>query len=64
MSIAEELRQRTFRYALGTIAFCRKLPDTWKAGKSPVSSFEPACARRRTIGLHVAADLGQSSSQN
>ena len=26
--------------------------------KSPVSSLELAWARRRTIGLHVAADLG------
>jgi four helix bundle protein len=31
MSIAEELRQRTFSYALRVIAFCRKLPDTWEA---------------------------------
>jgi len=29
--IADELRQRTFRYALRIIAFCRQLPDNWVA---------------------------------
>jgi len=27
-TIADELRQRTFRYALRVLFFCRKLPDT------------------------------------
>ena len=26
---ADELRQRTFRYTLRIIRFCRTLPDTW-----------------------------------
>lgn len=30
-TIADELRQRTFRYALRVMGFCRSLPDTWEA---------------------------------
>jgi len=29
--IADQLRQRTFQYALRVIAFCRQLPDNWVA---------------------------------
>lgn len=29
MSIADDLRERTFRCALRTIKICRNLPDTW-----------------------------------
>jgi four helix bundle protein len=29
--VSEELRDRTFRFALDAIAFCRGLPETWEA---------------------------------
>lgn len=56
MTIAEDLRQRTFRYALQTIQFCRALPDTWdarevgrqllRAGMGTASNYWSACRGR------------------
>src|SRR5438128_118380 len=56
MSIAEELRQRTFRYALRTLTFCRKLPETiegreiyrqlLRAGMGTASNYWSACRGR------------------
>ena len=56
MSIAEELRQRTFRYALRVIAFCQKLTDTWvgreigrqllRAGMGTSANYWSACRGR------------------
>lgn len=58
MSIAEELRERTFGYAVRIIAFCRKLPDTWegrevsrqliRAGMGTASNYWSACRGRST----------------
>lgn len=58
MPIAEELRQRTFRYALRTIAFCRQLPETWdtreiakqllRAGTGTAANYWSACRGRST----------------
>src|SRR5262245_39481986 len=39
MAIADDLRERTLRYALRIHAFCRQLPDRWDAselGKPPL----------------------------
>jgi four helix bundle protein len=56
MSIADELRQRTFRYALRVIAFCQKLTDTWigreigrqllRAGMGTSANYWSACRGR------------------
>jgi four helix bundle protein len=56
MSIAEELRHRTFQYALRVIRFCRKLPDTWegreigrqllRAGMGTASNYWSCCRGR------------------
>jgi four helix bundle protein len=56
MTIADDLRQRTFCYALRTIAFCRSLPDTWeareigrqllRAGMGTASNYWSACRGR------------------
>ena len=56
MGIAEQLRQRTFRYALHTVAFCRKLPDSaegreicrqlLRAGMGTASNYWSACRGR------------------
>jgi four helix bundle protein len=56
MGIAEELRERTFRYALRTVAFCRKLPETvegreicrqlLRAGMGTASNYWSACRGR------------------
>ena len=56
MSIAEELRQRTFRYALRVIAFCQTLTDTWvgreigrqllRAGMGTSANYWSACRGR------------------
>ena|ERR1043165_583191 len=58
MPVAEELRQRTFRYALRTIAFCRQLPETWdtreiakqllRAGTGTAANYWSACRGRST----------------
>jgi four helix bundle protein len=54
--IANELRQRTFRYALRIIAFCRQLPDSWvareigrqllRAGMGVAGNYWSACRGR------------------
>ena len=56
MSIADELRQRTFRYALRVVVFCRALPDTWegreigrqllRAGMGTSSNYWSCCRGR------------------
>jgi four helix bundle protein len=56
MGIAEELRQRTFRYALRTLAFCRKMPETvegreicrqlLRSGMGTASNYWSACRGR------------------
>jgi len=69
-NIAEELRQRTFRYALRVIAFCRKCTDTWegreisrqllRAGMGTTSNYWSACRGRSgaefVAKLRVAED--------
>jgi four helix bundle protein len=71
MSIAEELRQRTFRYALRIIAFCRSLPDTWesreiarqllRAGMGTASNYWSACRGRS--GAEFVAKLGVAADE-
>jgi len=56
MTIADDLRQRTFRYALQTIQFCRTLPTDWdareigkqllRAGMGTASNYWSACRGR------------------
>ena len=36
----QNLRDRTFRFAVGTIAFCRKLPDRWEARRIAGQLFD------------------------
>jgi four helix bundle protein len=65
-NIAEELRQRTFRFALRIIAFCRTLTDTWegreiarqllRAGMGTASNYWSACRGRS--GAEFVAKLG------
>src|SRR3977135_3999183 len=53
---AEELRQRTFQYALRIIAACRRLPDEWierevgkqllRAGMGVTGNYWSACRGR------------------
>jgi four helix bundle protein len=55
-TIADELRQRTFNYALRVLAFCRKLPDTiegreiarqlLRAGMGTSANYWSACRGR------------------
>ena len=55
-TIADELRQRTFRYALRVLFFCRKLPDTvegreiakqlLRAGMGTSSNYWSCCRGR------------------
>lgn len=75
MSIADDLRERTFRYALRTITFCRHLPDTWdgreigkqllRSGMGTASNYWSACrgrSRREFVSrLGVAADESAES---
>ena len=70
-NIAEELRQRTFRYALRLIAFCRKLTDTWegreiarqllRAGMGTASNYWSACRGRS--GAEFVARLGVAEDE-
>jgi four helix bundle protein len=56
MSIAEDLRQRTFKYALRVITFCQRLTDTWvgreisrqllRAGMGTSANYWSACRGR------------------
>ena len=73
--IADELRQRTFRYALRVIAFCRRLPDTWddreigrqllRAGMGVAANYWSACRGRSerefVAKLGVAVDEADES---
>jgi len=55
-SIAEQLRQRTFNYALRTLRYCRTLPDEWdireiakqliRAGNGTAANYWSACRGR------------------
>jgi four helix bundle protein len=66
--IADELRQRTFRYTLRIIAFCRQLPDNWtareigrqllRAGMGVTGNYWSACRGRS--GREFVATLGVS----
>jgi four helix bundle protein len=70
-NIAEELRQRTFRYALRVIPFCRKLTDTWegreigrqllRAGMGTASNYWSACRGRS--GAEFVARLGVAEDE-
>ena len=70
-NIAEELRQRTFRYALRAIAFFRKLTDTWegreiarqllRAGMGTASNYWSACRGRS--GAEFVARLGVAEDE-
>lgn len=71
MTIAEELRQRTFRYALSIVALCRKLPDTpegreicrqlLRAGMGTASNYWSACRGRS--GAEFVAKLGVAEDE-
>jgi four helix bundle protein len=71
MSIAEELRQRTFRYALRIITFCRKLPDSregaeisrqlLRAGMGTAANYWSACRGRS--GREFVAKLGVAADE-
>jgi four helix bundle protein len=72
---AEELRQRTFRYALQIIAVCRSLPDQWiereigkqllRAGMGVTGNYWSACRGRSDkefiAKLGVAVDEADES---
>ena len=70
-NIAEELRQRTFTYALRVIAFCRKLAGTWesreiarqllRAGMGTASNYWSACRGRS--GAEFVAKLGVAEDE-
>jgi four helix bundle protein len=70
-NIAEELRQRTFRYALRVVAFCRTLTDTWegreiarqllRAGMGTASNYWSACRGRS--GAEFVARLGVAEDE-
>jgi len=70
-NIAEELRQRTFRYALRVIAFCRKCTDAWedreisrqllRAGMGTASNYWSACRGRS--GAEFVAKLGVAEDE-
>jgi four helix bundle protein len=70
-TIAEELRARTFRYALRIIVLCRKLPDTWEAhemgrqllrsGMGTASNYWSACRSRS--GNEFIARLGIAADE-
>jgi four helix bundle protein len=70
-NIAEELRQRTFRYALRVIAFSKKLADTWegreigrqllRAGMGTASNYWSACRGRS--GAEFVARLGVAEDE-
>jgi four helix bundle protein len=68
--VADRLRRRTLDFALGVIAFCRQLPDTWverelgkqllRAGMGVAGNYWSACRGRSdkefVAKLGVAAD--------
>ena len=73
--IADELRERTFRYMLRILAFCRRLPDTWetrevgrqllRAGMGTAGNYWSACRGRSrdefVAKLGVATDEADES---
>jgi len=73
--IADRLRQRTFDFALGVIAFCRQLPDSWverelgkqllRAGMGVAGNYWSACRGRSDkefiAKLGVATDEADES---
>jgi len=74
-TIADELRERTFRYGLRTIRFCKTLPDDWvareigrqllRAGMGVAGNYWSACRGRSDkefiARLGVAADEADES---
>src|SRR5262245_60776471 len=76
MTIADELRQRTFRYALRITTFCRQLPETWegrefakqllRAGMGTAANYWSACRGRSgaefVSRLGIAADEAAESA--
>ena len=71
MSIADDLRQRTFRYALRVIAFCQTLTDAWvgreigrqllRAGMGTSANYWSACRGRS--GDEFIAKLGVAEDE-
>jgi four helix bundle protein len=73
--IADALRQRTLRYALRNLSFCRKLPDRWetrelgrqllRAGMGVAGNYWSACRARSdrefVAKLGVAVDEAEES---
>src|SRR5438309_1572288 len=73
--IADELRERTLRYALRILAFCRQLPDTWdvrelgrqllRAGMGVSGNYWSACRGRSdrefVAKLGVSVDEAEES---
>jgi four helix bundle protein len=73
--IADELRERTLRYALRILAFCRQLPDAWdvrelgrqllRAGMGVTGNYWSACRGRSdrefVAKLGVSVDEAEES---
>ena len=69
--IADRLRQRTFDFAIGVIAFCRQLPDSWverelgkqllRAGMGVAGNYWSACRGRSD--KEFVAKLGVASDE-
>jgi len=70
-TIADELRQRTFRYALRVLSSCRRLPDTLegreiarqflRSGMGTASNYWSACRGRS--GAEFIAKLGVAEDE-
>ncbi len=74
-SVADELRNRTLRYALRILALCRRIPDAWeshevgrqllRAGMGVAGNYWSACrarsAREFVAKLGVAVDEADES---
>src|SRR5690349_3169193 len=71
MTIADDLRERTFRYALRVLAFCRALPNTWdareiarqllRAGMGTAANYWSACRGRS--GAEFVAKLAIAAEE-
>ena len=75
VTIADDLRKRTFRYSLQVLTFCRQLPDRWeareigrqllRAGMGVAGNYWSACRGRSTrefiAKLGVAVDEAEES---
>jgi len=73
--IADQLRERTFRYFLRILTFCRRLPDTWeirelgrqllRSGMGVAGNYRSACRGRSDrefiAKLGVAVDEADES---